>query len=158
MSSKPSKWEERAALTAATAGFVGYWPLGPGTAGTLVALPLLWAMAVSPVLFQIAFAGALFAVGVWSAERAKKPLKRHDAPQIVIDEVVGFFVTMIAVPFSLYWLVCGFCLFRLLDIFKPFPISWIDKHVKGGWGVMLDDLLAGIFANGVMHLMMRAAL
>jgi phosphatidylglycerophosphatase A len=107
---------------------------------------------------QIVFAGALFGMGVWASDRAIHILKREDAPQIVVDEVVGYFVTMVSIPFNFYWAVCGFCLFRLFDIFKPFPISFLDRKIKGGWGVMLDDLAAGLFANVVMHLMMRASL
>lgn len=153
-----SKWEKRGAMAIATGGFAGYWPLGPGTLGTCVALPLIWLVGGWPVLLQIAFAGALFAVGVWASDRALKVLKKDDAPQIVVDEVAGFLVAMVAVPVTPYWLVCGFCLFRLLDIFKPYPISWLDENIKGGWGVMVDDLAAGVFANVVLHLMMRASL
>ena len=150
--------ENRGAWMIATGFFAGYWPMGPGTLGTLVAIPLVWLAGGLPTVVQILFAAALFAVGVWASTRAVKILRKDDAPQIVIDEVVGFWVTMIGVPFNLYWGVCGFLLFRLFDIFKPFPISYLDEKVKGGWGVMLDDLAAGIFANLVMHLMMRASL
>ncbi len=158
MTAKTKKWEKRAAMTIATGVFAGYWPLGPGTLGTAVALPFIWLVAGQSIAVQIAFAGALLAVGVWASSRAVGFLNREDAPQIVVDEVVGYLVTMIGIPFSVYWVVCGFLLFRFFDIFKPFPISVLDEKVKGGWGVMLDDLAAGIFANLVMHLMMRASL
>jgi phosphatidylglycerophosphatase A len=158
VAAKTGKWEKKGALAIATGGYLGFWPIGPGTVGTCVALPFIWLCGSWPILFQIAFAGILVAVGVWSSNRALKTLKKDDAPQIVVDEVAGYFVAMIGLPVTLYWVICGFCLFRILDIFKPFPISWIDEKVKGGWGVMLDDLAAGIFANVVMHLMMRAAL
>ncbi|MBY0370644.1 phosphatidylglycerophosphatase A [bacterium] len=156
--SRFAKWEKRGALVIATGVFAGYWPFGPGTLGTILALPIAWLLGGTSFWLQIAFAGALFAVGVWASERAIKALKRDDAPQIVIDEVVGYLVAVIAVPFTVYWLAWGFCLFRFFDIFKPFPISWLDENVKGGWGVMLDDVAAGLFANLVMHLMMRASL
>ena len=155
---KTSKWEKRASMAIATGVFAGYWPLGPGTLGTAVALPFIWLAASWPILAQIVFAGALLGMGVWASDRAIHILKRDDAPQIVVDEVVGYFVTMVSIPFTFYWAVCGFCLFRLFDIFKPFPISFLDRKIKGGWGVMLDDLAAGLFANVVMHLMMRASL
>ncbi len=153
-----SKWEKRGAIAIATGGYVGYWPVGPGTLGTLIALPLIWLAGSWPLFLQIAFAAALFAMGVWASAKAIKILKKDDAPQIVVDEVAGFFVAMIGVPVTGYWLVCGFCLFRLFDIFKPFPISYLDEKVKGGWGVMLDDLAAGLLAGLVMQLMMRASL
>lgn len=145
-------------MTVATGVFAGYWPLGPGTLGTVMALPFIWFVTAWPAGLQIVFAGALLGVGVWASSRAIQILKREDAPQIVVDEVVGYLVAMIGIPFTFYWVVCGFLLFRFFDIFKPFPISLIDEKVKGGWGVMLDDLAAGIFANLVMHLMMRASL
>lgn len=145
-------------MVLATGIFAGYWPLGPGTFGTVLALPLIFLVGNASLWLQIAFAGALLAVGVWASERAVHVLKRDDAPQIVIDEVVGYLVAMLAIPFSAYWLVWGFVLFRFFDIFKPFPISWLDRNIKGGWGVMADDLAAGLFANLVMHLMLRASL
>ncbi len=153
-----SKWIDHGGLAIATGAYVGYWPLGPGTLGTLWALPLIWWMGGWAVGFQIVFAIALFGVGIWASKHALRVFKKRDAQQIIVDEVVGYTVAMIAVPVTPYWLICGFCLFRLFDIFKPFPISYLDEKVRGAWGVMLDDLAAGILANLVMHLMMRASL
>jgi phosphatidylglycerophosphatase A len=76
----------------------------------------------------------------------------HDHPGIVWDEVVGYLITMIAVPKTLLWVVVGFILFRFFDILKPWPISWIDKHVEGGMGIMLDDVLAAVFALIVIQI------
>lgn len=145
-------------MAIATGAYAGYWPVGPGTMGTLLALPLIWLAGYFPLFLQIAFAAALFGVGVWASARAVKILKKDDAPQIVVDEIAGFLVAMIGVPVTPYWVICGFCLFRLFDIFKPFPISVLDEKVGGGWGVMLDDLAAGLLAGLVMQLMMRASL
>ncbi len=142
----------------ATGCFVGFSPLGPGTFGTLIAIPLVWLGAQAGLFFQIALASAFFILGLWASERALKVLGKEDAPQIVADEVAGFLVAMVGIPFTWYWLGCGFLLFRFFDIYKPFPISYLDEKVRGGWGVMLDDLAAGFFANLVMHLMVRASL
>ena len=87
-----------------------------------------------------------FALGVWICDRTARDLGVHDHPAIVWDEVIGYFVTMITAPPGWVWIVAGFALFRLFDILKPWPIRWIDRHVHGGVGIMLDDVLAGVFA------------
>jgi phosphatidylglycerophosphatase A len=150
--------ERRTAMIIATGAFTGFSPLGPGTFGTIVAIPLVWLACAAGLFFHLVLAVGLFAIGVWASNRAIKVLGKEDAPQIVVDEVVGFLITMIGMPFTWYWLGCGFLLFRFFDIYKPFPISYMDEKIGGGWGVMLDDLAAGIFANLVMHLMVRASL
>jgi phosphatidylglycerophosphatase A len=94
----------------------------------------------------------LFALGVWCCDACAKNLGVHDHPGIVWDEVVGYLITMIAVPKTLLWVVVGFILFRFFDILKPWPISWIDKHVEGGMGIMLDDVLAAVFALIVIQI------
>jgi phosphatidylglycerophosphatase A len=151
-------FERRAAMCIATGLCVGFSPVGPGTFGTLLAVPFIWLGAQWGVFSQIMIAGAFFALGLWAAERALKVLGKEDAPQIVVDEIAGFLVAMVGIPFTWYWLGCGFLLFRFFDIYKPFPISTLDEKVGGGRGVMLDDLAAGLFANLVMHLMVRASL
>lgn len=151
-------FERKAAMCIATGFFVGFAPFGPGTFGTALAIPLVWLGALGGVFFQLLLAGGFFVLGVWASQRALKVLGKEDAPQIVADEIAGFLVAMVGIPFTWYWLGCGFLLFRFFDIYKPFPISYLDENVGGGWGVMLDDLAAGLFANLVMHLMVRASL
>ncbi|TNF37070.1 MAG: phosphatidylglycerophosphatase A, partial [Gammaproteobacteria bacterium] len=92
-------------------------------------------------------------IGIYACFYTSQALKVHDHPAIVVDEIAGFLITMIAVPFTWYWLLTGFVLFRLFDILKPWPISWLDQHVHGGTGIMLDDILAGLAALGLLHIM-----
>jgi phosphatidylglycerophosphatase A len=124
----------------------GLAPFAPGTFGTLAAIPLYWwASRLSLTAFiVIIFAG--FAVGVYLCGYTSKALGVHDHSGIVWDEIVGYFITMIAVPFDWRWMLAGFVLFRIFDIVKPWPIRWVDKHLQGGFGIMFDDVLAGIFA------------
>jgi phosphatidylglycerophosphatase A len=129
----------------ALGGGLGLAPKAPGTFGTLLGIPLLFLMPTNLVAYLIVLV-ALFALGVWVCDACAKNLGVHDHPGIVWDEVVGYLITMIAVPKTLVWIVVGFILFRFFDILKPWPISWIDKHVEGGMGIMLDDVLAGVFA------------
>lgn len=130
----------------------GLSPVAPGTAGTLVAIPvylLLNAYAASHVYLAIVL---LFTVlGIWLCDKTAKTLGVHDHPGIVWDEVVGFLITMFAAPSGWAWIVAGFVLFRFFDILKPWPIRVIDKRLKGGAGIMMDDVMAGIFAWVVLQ-------
>ncbi len=130
----------------------GLAPKAPGTFGTLAAVPLFLLMSylsLSEYLFVVLFASV---VGIYFCDKTAKDLRVHDHPGIVWDEFVGFWITMIAVPVTWWSLVLGFALFRLFDIWKPWPIKWVDKHVHGGFGIMLDDVLAGLLALGSLHL------
>ncbi len=94
----------------------------------------------------------LFALGVWLCDRTSKDLGVHDHGGIVWDEWVGFLFTLWLAPPGFGWLVAGFILFRLFDILKPWPIGWLDRQVAGGWGIMLDDMLAGLFGFILLQL------
>lgn len=125
----------------------GLFPVAPGTAGSLAALlcvPLLDRLSLIPYLALLA---AVFFVGVWLCQRVGARLDRHDHPAIVIDEWVGLWLALMIRPPGWLWLLLGFLLFRAFDILKPWPIRWLDKQLKGGFGVMLDDLVAGVFAS-----------
>ena len=126
----------------------GLAPKAPGTFGTLAAIPvylLLVLVIGDPVVYGI-LVMVVFGGGIWICEKASETLGVHDHGGIVWDEIAGFLVTMIAVPFSWPAVIAGFVLFRLFDIWKPWPISVIDRRVTGGFGIMLDDIIAGIFA------------
>ena len=129
----------------------GLSPKAPGTMGTLAAIPLYLLLARLDLQWYLLITLLLTVLGVWFCAYTSAALEVHDHPGIVIDEFAGFLITMIAVPLNLYTLVLGFMLFRLFDIIKPWPISWLDRKVHGGLGIMLDDVLAGIFALGSMH-------
>lgn len=130
----------------------GLSPKAPGTAGTLMALPLYLLLAQLPLLSYSAVLVLSAIAGIWICDRASKQLGVHDHPGIVWDEFVGLWVTMWAVPQGWPWLLAGFLLFRLFDIAKPWPIGPLDKKVEGGFGIMIDDIIAGIMACAVLHL------
>ena len=124
----------------------GLVPKVPGTAGTLLAIPLYIALVHLPWFVYLAITVLLFGAGVWLCGESARRLGVHDHPGIVFDEIVGYLVTMFLVPTGWVWIAAGFGLFRFFDIVKPWPIRWLDKHVQGGLGIMVDDLVAGLFS------------
>jgi phosphatidylglycerophosphatase A len=140
----------------ASAGFAGYCPIAPGTAGSLVGLVIWWFGADLNIWLQLSFIVTLFFLGVWAATLAEKDWG-HDAGKIVIDEVLGMWVTLWLVPKSLWLFAAGFLLFRVFDIIKPLGARQSQK-LPGGWGVMVDDLLAGVYANLVLQFVSRILL
>jgi len=131
----------------------GAAPVAPGTFGTLAAVPLLLLLATQPLTIYLLVVLLSFVAGIYICGKTSEDLGVHDHSGIVWDEFVGLFVTMIAVPISWQSVLAGFVLFRLFDILKPWPISWLDRHVSGGFGIMLDDLLAGVYAWVVLFLL-----
>jgi phosphatidylglycerophosphatase A len=135
----------------ATAFGAGYSPIAPGTCGTAVAVPLAWALATLP-LWQFAIVVvAVTGLAIWAADRADRAWGTHDSGRIVIDEVAGYLVTVAAIDRT-DWrvLLVGFVVFRALDIIKPPPVRWLDENLPGGWGVVLDDVAAGVLGLGIM--------
>ena len=130
----------------------GLAPKAPGTFGTLAAIPvfLLMSPLSAPIFASLVLIMAV--AGIYICQKAADAAGVHDHGAIVWDEIVGFLITMFMVPVSWASIIVGFALFRLFDIFKPWPISYIDKNVHGGFGIMLDDVLAGLFALACMHL------
>ena len=128
----------------------GLTPRGPGTAGTLVAVFLFWGMQSLSVLNLLLVVGLAFVAGVAICGLTSDRLGVKDHPGIVWDEFVGYWLTMCFAPAGLFWMLAGFALFRLFDIWKPWPIGWIDRRLSGGWGIMLDDIVAGIYAGIVL--------
>lgn len=134
----------------------GRVPRAPGTFGTLGALPLFWAMATQLAPFgYMAVTLVLVVAAIMIAHFYESLTGAHDSPEFVFDEVVGFLVTMTWIPFGVVNVVLGFALFRLLDILKPFPISWVDRRVPGGVGAVADDLLAGVIANIILQALLQ---
>jgi phosphatidylglycerophosphatase A len=134
------------------AGFgTGLVPRAPGTAGTLAGVLLYLALAALPLPAYLGVSLGLFLLGVWICGRAAHDLNAHDHPSIVFDEMIGYLVTMAGAPFGIGWLALGFVLFRFFDIVKPWPISLLDRKVPGGFGIMLDDLAAGLLALAVLQ-------
>ena len=131
----------------------GLAPKAPGTFGTLAAIPVFLILTMlSPLLYAIAVV-ILTIAGIYICGKAADDVGVHDHPAIVWDEFIGFFITMFMVPVSWQSILVGFILFRFFDIFKPWPISFIDKKMTGGLGIMFDDVLAGLFALAIMQLL-----
>ena len=141
MISKPN-----AVMFLATGGYVGHAPFASGTFGSLVGLPIVYGL--SKTSGTVAFVSVIVLVlgAVWVAHHAEKALNAKDPGCIVIDEVMGMFIALTLAPsHPVAWLL-GFILFRIFDVFKPFPVSWFDTHLHGGIGIMMDDVMAGIYA------------
>lgn len=132
----------------------GTAPYAPGTFGTVAAIPLyLLLVHFLEWPAYLAVVGLLFVFGVWLCSRTERDIGVHDHSGIVWDEFVGYFVTMAFIPPVWPWVIAGFFLFRLFDIWKPFPIRQAERRFGGGFGNMIDDLLAGIYANLVLQLL-----
>jgi phosphatidylglycerophosphatase A len=145
------KFRERAVLFVATGFFIGTVPFAPGTVGTLIGLPVCFLLSrlnlLQSVICILVF--ILFAIGIATA--AEKILKQKDPGRIVIDEIAGLMVTFAGLPFNLKTALAGFIIFRVLDILKPFPIRILERRVGGGTGVVLDDVLAGVYGNLILR-------
>ena len=128
----------------------GKLPHAPGTYGTVVAIPIFLLMADLSLFTYILLCIILLGIGIWASQRYSDFLGVHDHGSIVWDEVVGYLITMTATPAEWQWIVLGFILFRLFDIWKPWPINLLDKHVHGGVGIMMDDVLAGVYGAIVL--------
>jgi phosphatidylglycerophosphatase A len=132
----------------------GLSPKAPGTVGTLVAIPLYLLLVQLSLPLYLAAIMLAFIAGIWLCGRTAHDLGVHDHGGIVWDEFVGFWITMILVPLTWYWVLAGFIAFRVFDIFKPFPIGWLDRKIGGGLGIMIDDVIAGLYAALVIQLLM----
>ncbi|MFO1406357.1 MAG: phosphatidylglycerophosphatase A [Steroidobacteraceae bacterium] len=131
--------------------------LAPGTWGTLVAIPF-WLLLVQlpPWLYAVTVVAA-FALGSWVCDAVSRDLGVHDHGGIVFDEFVGYWITMFLVPPTVAGVVAGFVAFRVFDIWKPWPIRWFDRNVHGGFGVMFDDVVAGLVAWCAVQAVLRLA-
>jgi len=130
----------------------GLLPVSPGTFGTIAAIPFYLAFVYSPQWYFWLFTLLTCLVGPYICGKAADDIGVHDHGSIVWDEFAGFFITMCFVPFTWLNLLLGFVLFRFFDIIKPWPISWFDRRVHGGLGIMIDDIIAGFIAAGVLYL------
>ncbi|MDA9983624.1 phosphatidylglycerophosphatase A [Porticoccaceae bacterium] len=129
----------------------GLSPKAPGTMGTLAAIPLWWLLAQLPLTSYLIVVLIAAVVGITICGRAADQMGVHDHGGIVWDEFVGFWIAMAALPITWQSVILGFVLFRIFDILKPWPISWLDKKVSGGFGIMIDDVIAGLAAAAVIY-------
>ncbi|HHT0592716.1 TPA: phosphatidylglycerophosphatase A family protein [Legionella anisa] len=131
----------------------GLMPTAPGTWGTLAAIPLYLLLMGTNWVVYLFFTLIAFVLGVWVSEKVSRDLGVHDYKGIVWDEVVGYLLTMFLAPKGVIWMLWGFILFRIFDIWKPQPIDYIDQKVRGGFGIMLDDVIAAVPAWIIMQLL-----
>ena len=133
----------------------GFAPFAPGTTGTVVAIPIY--LIFSPLSWPLYLLSALALtfLAIYVSQEAEKIFRKKDAPQIVIDEITGFLWTMSLVTPSILHVMLGFIFFRLFDIVKPFPARFFQNRLPGGYGVVLDDVVAGIYANMVLLILVR---
>ena len=151
----PRTLRSRLAVAFASFGYVGFAPAAPGTVGAAAAIPffLLLRRADSAWL-EIAVCAAIVAAGAWSARLTEAALGVEDPGPVVIDEVVGMFVSLLFLPATWPVIAAAFLAFRVFDIVKPWPAGRLE-HVPGGWGVMADDVMAGVYANLAVQLLIR---
>ncbi|MFI4967850.1 MAG: phosphatidylglycerophosphatase A [Gammaproteobacteria bacterium] len=130
----------------------GLSPKAPGTMGTVVAVPLylLLVMYASSAVYLAVLVAALLA-GIFICGYTARRMGIDDPKGVVWDEIVGYLITMLGLPLGWFWVLAGFLLFRLFDIWKPWPIRWADRHIKGGFGIMLDDVIAALFACVILN-------
>jgi len=128
----------------------GLSPIAPGTMGTLAAIPLYYLLIQFGDFIYLLLTVFITLIGIVICDISSKKLGVHDHSGIVWDEIAGYFITMLFVPHTWYWALVGFVLFRVFDIWKPFPILWFDQHVGGGFGIMVDDVLAAIYAGLIL--------
>ena len=147
MISKPN-----AVMFLATGGYVGYAPFASGTFGSLVGLPIVYLLSKTTWLQATGMTAILILGSVWIAHQAEQQLNAKDPGCIVIDEIAGMCVTMLYIPLTITTGLAGFFLFRLFDIVKPPPARQLEKKLSGGWGVVMDDVVAGVMANIVLRL------
>ena len=140
------------ALQIATLFGIGYLPKAPGTWATLASLPVAFLFLKLGPMIHMALTFLLLIIGIFACDIIGRDRNTHDDSELVIDELVGILITMTWLPITWQSFVLGFILFRLLDILKPFPINLLDKRIKGGLGVMLDDVAAGMIANVILQL------
>lgn len=144
----------RVILLLATGLGIGKLPFAPGTFGSLWGLAIAWYVARWPTALLVGFLLGFCALAMWISHEAERILGARDPGRIVIDEVAGMLIAAAGLPLDAVLAVVAFALFRLFDIFKPFPVGWLDRRLKGGIGIVMDDVAAGILTN----LLIRAGL
>ncbi len=142
----------RLIIAVASAGYVGFSPLVPGTLGTLVGVLIYFLFSLLPVPIYLLTTGAFFFLACWIAGKAEEILGKRDSPRIVIDEVTGYLIAMTGLPLSPTCLASGFLFFRVLDIIKPPPSGWVHAKMTGGMAIVLDDAVAGVYTNLLVRL------
>jgi phosphatidylglycerophosphatase A len=131
----------------------GTLPFAPGTFGTLMAIPFYLAMQSLSHLSYFILLIFITVGSMWLCDTVSKEIEVHDHPGMCLDEIVGYLVTMFAAPSGLLWVMLGFILFRIFDILKPWPIRFMDEKIKGGFGMVIDDVMAGIYSLIILRIL-----
>lgn len=152
------KWFEKIGVVVATGLGLGFLPGAPGTFGSLLGLPIAWGLSQAGWIALLVGTLAVTLIGIWAAGVAERRYGEHDCQKIVIDETAGQMISLLAVPCTPVHLLLAFGFFRLFDSLKPFPAGWVDEHVTGGLGVVLDDVVAGIQAGAATALLVHTGL
>ena len=147
-----SALQKNLVLFFATGCYSGFSPGAPGTAGSVIGVALFWFLSPLSFPLYIVTVTVFIFFAIWCATRASAIFQKKDPSQVVIDEIAGYLVTMTALPPTWGYMIAGFILFRIMDIVKPYPIRWIDQNIAGGYGIVLDDVLAGVFANIILQI------
>ena len=150
-------FKEKVVLFIATGCFIGKIPFAPGTFGSLAGILLCFIFSKTSELAAIFYLVVFIIFSIWIANDTEKILNKKDPGSIVIDEIAGMAVTLIGLPFNIFYVATGFIVFRILDISKPFPIRYIEKRIPGGAGIVLDDVAAGIIANVILRMIQVAS-
>jgi phosphatidylglycerophosphatase A len=136
----------------ATGGYIGRVPFAPGTFGSLIGIPIVYALSMIAWPAAVAATAIIILVAVWVAHLAEQQLQQKDPGCIVIDEIAGMCVALVGIPFSWTTGLAGFFMFRIFDIIKPPPVRQLERHLKGGWGVVMDDVAAGAMTHIVLRI------
>ena len=145
---------QKLVLFFATGAYLGYMPIAPGTFGSLPGLLICLGMTGIRLGYAILFALVLTGVAMVIAQQAKDLIGGNDPSCIVIDEIAGMTITLLGIPLTPFSLILGFLVFRALDILKPFPIRYLDQTVPGGAGIVLDDVMAGVYGNLLIRIVL----
>lgn len=146
-------WVLKIAEIFSTWFYIGKIRWAPGTWGTLATVPFVIGLQALGSIVYMGFTFVVVFLGIFLSDIYEKSKNDHDLSEIVIDEVAGYMIAMTMLPMTWQALGLGFVIFRFFDIFKPFPISWLDRKVKGGLGVMIDDVLAGVITNVILQVL-----
>ena len=143
--------KQKSVMFLATGCFIGNISFAPGTFGSILGLPLCFFLSKINLLIVVFLTVIFIFFAIWIAQEAEKIVNSEDPGCIVIDEIAGILVTFAGLPFNLISVASGFLIFRALDIWKPYPISWIERKLSGGTGIVMDDVVAGICSNLVLR-------
>ncbi len=130
----------------------GLSPIMPGTCGTIIAIPIYWLLNLLPWEYYLIALAIMVVAGFLICGIVERQTKVKDNPSIVWDEIVGYLLTMAFMPTSCRYIIIGFILFRIFDIWKPWPVNWVNDNMHGGFGIVIDDLLAAVYAGLLLQL------